>query len=107
MTEPAPARAAAFGDYQLEIYLAGLSGTIPVLPMDFAGLEARATKALPETVVSYVAGGAGDEQTQRVNVAAFRAWGLVPRVFVGAATRDLSVGGTWRRPKPPLARACR
>jgi lactate 2-monooxygenase len=91
MTEPSPARAVAFGDYQLEIYLAGLSGIVPALPMDFAGLEARAAKALPDTVLSYVAGGAGDEQTQRVNVAAFRAWGLVPRMFVGAATRDLSV----------------
>jgi lactate 2-monooxygenase len=91
MTEPSPARAVPFGDFQLEIYLAGLSGTLPALPMDFAGLEARASQALPETVLSYVAGGAGDEQTQRVNVAAFRAWGLVPRMFVGATTRDLSV----------------
>ncbi len=91
MAEPSPAQAAAFGDYQLEIYLAGLSGTVPALPMDFANLEARAAKALPDTVLSYVAGGAGDERTQRVNVAAFGAWGLVPRMFVGAATRDLSV----------------
>ena len=83
-------RPVAFGDYQLEIYLAGLSGTVPVLPMDFATLEARASKALPETVLSYVAGGAGDEQTQRANVAAFRGWGLVPRMFVGATTRDMS-----------------
>jgi lactate 2-monooxygenase len=85
-----PARPAAFGDYQVEIYLAGLSGTVPVLPMDFASLEARASKALPETVLSYVAGGAGDEHTQRANVAAFTGWGLVPRMFVGAATRDMS-----------------
>ena len=59
--------------------------------MDFAHLEARAAQALPESVLSYVAGGAGDEQTQRANVAAFRGWGLVPRMFVGAATRDLGV----------------
>jgi lactate 2-monooxygenase len=91
MTEPSPPRGAAFGDFQIEIYLAGLSGTIPALPMDFAHLEARAAQALPESVLSYVAGGAGDEQTQRTNVAAFRGWGLVPRMFVGAATRDLGV----------------
>jgi lactate 2-monooxygenase len=42
-------------------------------------------------VWSYVAGGAGDERTQRANVAAFDGWGLVPRMFVGAAERDLSV----------------
>ena len=59
--------------------------------MDFAHLEERAAQALPESVLSYVAGGAGDEQTQRANVAAFRGWGLVPRMFVGAATRDLGI----------------
>ena len=91
MSEPSPPPSAAFGDFQIEIYLAGLSGTIPALPMDFAHLEARAAQALPESVLSYVAGGAGDEQTQRANVAAFRGWGLVPRMFVGAVTRDLGV----------------
>lgn len=81
----------AYGDYQNEIYLKGLFGTLPEFPMDFAGLEARAEQALPPSVLSYVAGGAGDEQTQRANVAAFRRWGLVPRMFVGATDRDLSV----------------
>jgi hypothetical protein len=47
MTEPSPPRAAAFGDFQIEIYLAGLSGTIPALPMDFAHLEARAASFPP------------------------------------------------------------
>ena len=40
---------------------------------------------------SYVAGGSGDERTQRVNVTAFDDWGLMPRMFVGANDRDLSV----------------
>jgi lactate 2-monooxygenase len=91
MSEAAPGKTANFGDFQTEIYLAGLAGTVPTLPMDFAGLEARASRALPGTVLSYVAGGAGDEQTQRANVAAFRSWGLVPRMFVGATDRDMSV----------------
>jgi FMN-dependent dehydrogenase len=47
-----------FGDYQLEIYLAGLSGVLPSFPMAFAELEARASRALPPSVLSYVAGGA-------------------------------------------------
>jgi lactate 2-monooxygenase len=42
-------------------------------------------------VLSYVAGGAGDEQTQRANVAAFHQWGLMPRMMVGARRRDISV----------------
>ena len=59
--------------------------------MSFAELEARAAHALPPSVLSYVAGGAGDEHTQRANVAAFGQWGLMPRMLVGAAARDLSV----------------
>ena len=81
----------AFGDYQLEIYGAGLQGVLPRFPMAFAELEARAEQALPPSVLSYVAGGAGSEHTQRANVSAFRQWGLIPRMFVGATQRDLSV----------------
>jgi lactate 2-monooxygenase len=80
-----------FGGYQNEIYLNGLGGVLSPYPMTYAELEARAEAALPPSVWSYVAGGAGDEQTQRANVAAFQRWGLIPRMFVGAARRDLSV----------------
>lgn len=79
----------AYGDYQLEIYLNGLSGVLPTMPMDYASLEARAAAALPPSVLSYVAGGAGDEHTQRANVSAFERWGLVPRMMVGAKERSL------------------
>jgi lactate 2-monooxygenase len=91
MTEPGPRPDAPYGDFQLDIYLAGLSGITPSLPVSFAELEARAAHALPPSVLSYVAGGAGDEQTQRANVAAFGQWGLMPRMLVGATERDLSV----------------
>jgi lactate 2-monooxygenase len=80
-----------FGDYQREIYLAGLSGVLPRFPMTFDELEGRAEQALPPSVWSYVAGGAGDEHTQRANAAAFRHWGLHPRMFVGTEQRDMSV----------------
>ncbi|UQA97675.1 alpha-hydroxy-acid oxidizing protein [Streptomyces halobius] len=81
----------AFGSYQDEIYLNGLGGVMPRFPMSSAELEARAEAVLPPSVWSYVAGGAGDERTQRANVTAFDRWGLIPRTFVGAAERDLSV----------------
>ncbi|MGW3233291.1 alpha-hydroxy-acid oxidizing protein [Kitasatospora sp. NPDC001095] len=87
----APAFHGRFGDYQHEIYLRGLGGVLPTMPMAFTDLEARASAALAPSVLSYVAGGAGDESTQRANVAAFDRWGLVPRMMVGASTRDLSV----------------
>ncbi len=81
----------SFGDYQLEIYGAGLHGILPSFPMAFAELEARAGQALPPSVLSYVAGGAGREHTQWANVSAFGRWGLIPRMFVGAARRDMAV----------------
>lgn len=81
----------AFGDYQLEIYLQGLAGVVPSLPMAFTELEARAQAAMSPSVWSYVAGGAGDERTQRVNVSAFEHWGLMPRMGVASTERDLSV----------------
>ncbi|TDD81813.1 lactate 2-monooxygenase [Saccharopolyspora karakumensis] len=81
----------AYGDYQLEIYLNGLSGVLPDLPVEFDELEERAKAAMSPTVWSYVHGGAGSERTQRANVTAFDRWGLVPRMFVGATERDLEV----------------
>src|SRR5215475_1988475 len=80
-----------FGDYQNEIYLQGLAGVVPKLPMVFAELAARAEQAMPPSVWSYVAGGAGDERTQRVNCEAFERWGLMPRMFAAAKERDLTV----------------
>ncbi|MCP9618872.1 lactate 2-monooxygenase [Nocardia otitidiscaviarum] len=91
----------AFGDYQNEIYFNGLRGVVPPLPVSFAELRDRARAAMPPSVWSYVAGGAGDERTQDANVTAFDHWGLIPRMFVGAKQRDLSVelfGTTWPAP---------
>jgi len=90
-----------FGDFQLEIYLGGLAGVRPALPMTFAELEARAARCLSAETFSYVAGGAGDEATQDGNVAAFDRYGLVPRMLAGAAERDLStelLGVSWSSP---------
>ncbi|MFI9273466.1 alpha-hydroxy-acid oxidizing protein [Kitasatospora sp. NPDC052896] len=81
----------SFGSYQDEIYAGGLRGIVPSYPMTYSGWEAGAQAALPPSVWSYVAGGAGNEHTQRANVTAFEDWGLVPRMFVGAEQRDLSV----------------
>lgn len=81
---------AHFGDYQNEIYLAGLRGVLPRVPVDFATLEARASRALPGDVVPYVQGGCGNENTQNRNVSAFDEWGMVPRMLVDTSSRDLS-----------------
>ncbi len=80
-----------YGDYQLEIYLGGLGGQTPEHAMSYAELERRAEAALSTEIFSYVAGGAGNEQTQRANVEAFDKYALVPRMLSGAAERDLSI----------------
>src|SRR5881398_3349338 len=80
-----------FGDAQLEIYFRGLAGVRPALPLTFAELEKRARSALAPEILSYVAGGSGNEYTQNANVAAFDRYGLMPRILSGAAERDLSI----------------
>lgn len=80
-----------FGDFQLELYLAGLSGVRPEMPLTYSELERRARHALSPELLSYVAGGAGNEFTQDANVTAFDRFGLIPRMFAGAGERDLSI----------------
>ena len=93
---------ANYGDLQTEIYLAGLSGVVPSLPMTFTELERRAEIAMPPGTWSYVAGGAGDEHTQRSNRTAFDHWGLVPRMLRATTERDVSVELFGRRLPTPL-----
>jgi len=81
----------ALGDYQIELYLGALGGVLPAHPFDYAELERNALAALPPELRTYVAGGAGDETTQRANVEAFSRHALVPRMFRASAERDLSV----------------
>ena len=93
---------ANYGDWQLSVYLDGLTGKRPALPMSFAELERQAEAAMPAEIWSYVAGGAGDERTQRANVRAFEGWGLMPRMLASASERDMSVELFGRRLATPL-----
>ena len=70
-----PVTVANYGDWQFATYLGGLQGVRPELPMSWADLERRAEQTLSPELWSYVAGGAGDERTQRANVEAFDAGG--------------------------------
>lgn len=92
----------AYGDYQIELYLGALGGTLPAHPFDAAELERNALAALPPELRTYVAGGAGDETTQRANVSAFADLALVPRMFRAHAERDLSVELFGRTHASPL-----
>jgi L-lactate dehydrogenase (cytochrome) len=87
---------------QNEVYRAGVYGHHPRVPTAARALQARAKQALNVRAYSYVAGGAGDEATQRANRAAFDRWAVVPRVLGDVSSRDTSVELFGRRLPGPL-----
>ena len=87
---------------QSEVYRAGLSGTKPVVPVDFDALERAARKAISADAFAYLAGGAGSEHTIAANRAAFDRWGIWPRVLRDVAERDLSIELFGRRRPTPF-----
>ncbi|HUP99872.1 MAG TPA: alpha-hydroxy-acid oxidizing protein [Aeromicrobium sp.] len=94
-----------FADFNLGIYLNGLGGQKPALPLSYEELELRAKECLGDVLYDYVAGGAGNEQTQRDNVSALARWGIVPRMLAGVAERDLSIELFGRQYPSPLMMA--
>ncbi|WP_280274385.1 alpha-hydroxy-acid oxidizing protein [Nocardia wallacei] len=98
----------SFADFQNEIYLAGLSGAVPELPMTAAGLAERAREVLSPEAYAYVAGSASSERTAAANEAAFDRYRLVPRMWRGASgpgVRDLSVEVLGTRLAAPILTA--
>lgn len=83
-----------FIDFQNEIYLGGLGGVTPELPMTAAGLESLARERLDPVAFAYVAGSASAERTAAANRSAFDRYRLLPRMLrgsTGPGARDLSV----------------
>jgi isopentenyl diphosphate isomerase/L-lactate dehydrogenase-like FMN-dependent dehydrogenase len=68
-----------------------------------ADLRDLARRRLPSALFDFVDGGAGAEETLRANVAAFRAWDLVPKVAVDVAERSSAVTIVSRPSRMPLA----
>jgi L-lactate dehydrogenase (cytochrome) len=81
---------ADFADFYREIYLRGLGGETPSVPVAVAELEERAVAAMEPRVAAYVGAGAGSEDTMRANREAFGRWRIVPRMLRDVARRDLS-----------------
>ena len=77
-------------NFQNEIYLQGMAGNTPDLPMTYEGLAAAAKEVLSPEAYGYVAGGAGDERTMDANREAFHQWKVVPRMMVDVDDRDTS-----------------
>lgn len=97
MAEPSapPAR-------QSEIYLAGVRGVRPTIPVGAEQLEIAARGALSREAFAYLAGGAGRESTMRANREAFEQWRIVPRMLRDVSRRDTSIDLFGRRRPSPL-----
>jgi lactate 2-monooxygenase len=78
-----------FANAQYEIYLNGIAGKVPDLPITYRQLERRAKKLLSAGAYGYVAGGAGEESTVKANRRAFDRWRIVPRMLRDVGVRDL------------------
>jgi isopentenyl diphosphate isomerase/L-lactate dehydrogenase-like FMN-dependent dehydrogenase len=81
---------ADFADYYSEIYMRGLAGEKPAVPISIAELERRAVEAMEPRAANYVGAGAGGEDTIRANIEAFGRRRIVPRMLRDVAARDLS-----------------
>jgi lactate 2-monooxygenase len=90
-----------FGDLQNEIYLRGLGGDVPELPLGFDALEAAAREVMTAEAYGYVAGSAGRETTALANLEALQRWRIQPRMMRQVVERDLTtevVGTTLSAP---------
>ncbi|GGO16012.1 lactate 2-monooxygenase [Microbispora bryophytorum] len=94
-----------WADFQYEIYLNGMTGTVPRLPTDLTRLEEMAERRLGPGPVGYVAGSAGSGRTERANREALDRWRIVPRMLRDVRERDLSVTLLGRALPAPLALA--
>ncbi|MFL5866951.1 MAG: lactate 2-monooxygenase [Thermoleophilaceae bacterium] len=87
---------------QTEIYLGGVSGVRPQVPLDAGRLRARAEQTMPRDSFAYIAAGAGNETTLRANRAAFGRRRIVPRMLRDVSERDTSVELFGRRLHSPF-----
>ncbi len=79
-----------YAQHQFSIYLQGLAGIQPSLPIAYDDLEAAAKEKLSPEAFGYVAGGAASEETMRANRDAFRRWNIVPRMMRNISERKLN-----------------
>jgi lactate 2-monooxygenase len=76
---------------QQEIYVGGMAGETPLVPVGARELEEAARDAMSREAFAYVAGGAGAEATVRANREAFDRRRIVPRMLRDVSVRDVSV----------------
>ncbi len=87
---------------QSQIYLDGVRGRRPRVPVAPPQLERAAQKKMSRKAWSYMAGGAGSEETIRSNRTALDRWRIVPRVLRDVSARDTSITLFGRRIPSPF-----
>lgn len=87
---------------QSQIYVGGVAGRRPRVPIDLAKLEEHAEAAMSEKAFAYVATGAGREETVRENREAFGRWRIVPRMLRDVSQRDTSIELFGRKMPSPI-----
>ena len=87
---------------QEEIYLGGLRGRKPAVPIDAQQLERKAQKKMSRRGFAYIAGSAGLESTTAANRESFERWRIVPRMLHDVSSRDVSVELFGRRLPAPF-----
>ena len=76
---------------QKQIYLAGLAGKKPPVPVDMAELERRALRRMSRDAAAAIGGGAGREDTMQANREAFSRWQILPRMLRDVSALDTSI----------------
>ncbi len=76
---------------QTQLYLDGVAGQRPRVPVSEHALEAKAVSMMTAHASAYVLGGAGREDTMSANRRAFDKWRIVPRVLRDVEHRDTRV----------------
>jgi isopentenyl diphosphate isomerase/L-lactate dehydrogenase-like FMN-dependent dehydrogenase len=94
-----------FYDYMISVYMQGMAGSNPPLPLTLAELEAEARAKLDPCAYWYVAGGAGLEDTLDQNRAMFRRIKLMPKVCRDVSVRNWNTDVLKTRLKAPIVLA--
>jgi len=96
-----PSRPFTALERQKEIFIKGLSGERPLVPVDPGQLEARAL-AKKQGLFTYISGGAGTGDTMARNRTGFGRWRIIPRMLRDVSRFDTSVELFGRRLPGPL-----
>jgi lactate 2-monooxygenase len=87
---------------QTQVYVGGISGRRPRVPIDWERLEQAAERRMSADAFAYVAAGAGNERTVAANREAFDRWRIVPRMLRDVERRDTGVSLFGRRLPSPF-----